>query len=300
MVYIWYQLKQAGRATSFEEFDFELCARHINSMTTRAFQEIHGYLPTAGGKEKLITACRSSRLFESLSGTRTLKAQEVLWERGGKARACYLIVSGYLRIDQYHHERSRNEFLTLLGPSDIAGISTLLTGSKRNTSAVAVTHLEYIQIEREEFFEQLERDERFMYVIMDEFIKHKKIATDRLRFSQYRGVVARIIIELFYLAERFGVENYSGKLLKNSRGVFIPISLTKSQLREMVKTCHSSTSTYLADLERRELILFTHEGIVINDKKKLLAEIKGAEVDELYNELKFGNQETLEVTIESE
>jgi len=103
-------------------------------------------------KRALAAAISPQELLRELPGAKliTLDAGSFIFREGTKARNCYVIVQGKVRILK-RSNKGEDIPLALIKPGEFLGEMAMLSGEKRSASALALTQVKTIVIEHAEF-----------------------------------------------------------------------------------------------------------------------------------------------------
>ena len=197
----------------------------------------------------------------------TLRRKEVrkggyVWLEGSPATVIYILVEGRVEVSR---SSSRGDRLVIeyYGPGDIGGLPSLvIEGSTRMTDGQALEDTVVLSIEREPFFQLLEREPVIMRRVLDSIARlaRRELHTfSQVAFLDVRGRVAH---KLSDLVESYGRADGDGR---------VKIKVSQRALAGMVAVSREKVNRALARLAEEGIIGMEKGAITILDLARLRA-----------------------------
>ena len=137
-----------------------------------------------------------ARLLERYG--RRLSAGEVVYSEGEAAEHCFLIEDGRARLVK--HVRASERSLTVLRPGDLFGEDALIEGATRSSSAVALTDLTVLALDRATFGILLSGNSDVARRFVQQLVRRLRDAEEQLENAMLRDHPSRVINTLLRLA----------------------------------------------------------------------------------------------------
>lgn len=194
--------------------------------------------------------------------TRSLGAQEILFQKNDPADALYAVRRGAIRIATGTAE-GRQLTLNLLGPGDVFGEVAVLDGFPRTADAAATEPTELFVIRRRDLLDLLAQQPRIAITIIELLCKRVRWMSERMEETNFLPVPARLGRRLAALADDYGEE----------------IQVTQEELAVFANTSRETVNRQLQAWKRDGLVALGRSRIRLLDRQALDA-ITGSEGDE--------------------
>ena len=143
-----------------------------------------------------------ARLFERFG--KTFEAGATIYAEGDPAEVCYLIQEGRVRLVK--RIRSSERSLTVLRPGDLFGEDALLQNLHRGASAVALTDLSVLALDRKTFGVLLAGNAEVASRRVEQLVCRLRDAEEQLENAMLRDHPSRVVNTLLRLAATRGPE----------------------------------------------------------------------------------------------
>lgn len=141
-----------------------------------------------------------TKLFERFG--RTFEAGTPIYTEGDPAHECYLIEEGRVRLVK--RIRSSERSLTVLRPGELFGEDALLEGAPRGATAVALTDLSVLALDRQTFAVLLSGNAQVAARLVGQLVQRLRDAEEQLENAMLRDHPSRIINTLLRLGAAAG------------------------------------------------------------------------------------------------
>lgn len=135
-------------------------------------------------------------LFERFG--RSFPAGTNIYGEGEPASHCYLIQDGRVRLVK--RIRASDRSLTVLRPGDLFGEDALLTDSARTASAVALTDVSVLALDRATFGVLLSTNPEVALRLVEQVVRRLRHAEEQLENAMLRDQPSRVVNTLLRLA----------------------------------------------------------------------------------------------------
>ena len=152
------------------------------------------------GKPAAVTQGAQSELFAQFG--RTFSAGQAIYSEGQDANECFLIEAGRVRLVK--RIRSSERSLTVLGPGDLFGEDALVPSSLRSASAVALTDLEALALDKQTFALMLSGNAEIASQLVEQLVRRLRDAEEQLENAMLADHPSRVINTLLRLASHAG------------------------------------------------------------------------------------------------
>lgn len=163
-----------------------------------------------GAMQELGEAERT-RLVERFG--RRYEAGATIYSEGGEADACFIVQEGRIRLVK--KIRSSERSLTVLRPGDLFGEDALLRRSVRSASAVALTDVTVLALDRKTFGVMLAGNADVASRLVEQLVRRLRDAEEQLENAMLRDHPSRVVNTLLRL---------SSQTEKSSEGWILAIS----------------------------------------------------------------------------
>lgn len=137
-----------------------------------------------------------SKLFERFG--RTYAAGDTIYSDGEEADACYLIQEGRVRLVKT--VRSAERSITVLGAGDMFGEGALLPRASRSASAVALTELVVLALDRGTFGRLLAGNVDVATKLVEQLVHRLRDAEEQLENTMIHDQPSKVVNTLVRLA----------------------------------------------------------------------------------------------------
>jgi CRP/FNR family transcriptional regulator, cyclic AMP receptor protein len=129
---------------------------------------------------------------------RTFTAGVTIYAEGHEADACYIVQEGRVRLVK--RIRSTERSLTVLKPGDLFGEDALLPKALRSSSAVALTDLTVLALDRQTFSFLLVENVDVAGRLVQQLVRRLRDAEEQLENAMLRDQPSRVVNTLLRLA----------------------------------------------------------------------------------------------------
>jgi len=136
------------------------------------------------------------KLFERFG--RSFEAGTSIYAEGDPASTCFLIQDGRVRLVK--RIRSADRSLTVLRPGDLFGEDALLADSSRTASAVALTDVSALALDRKTFGVLLSSNPEVGLRLTEQVVRRLRHAEEQLENAMLRDQPSRVVNTLMRLA----------------------------------------------------------------------------------------------------
>lgn len=135
-------------------------------------------------------------LFERFG--RSFEAGASIYNEGDPAEHCYLIQDGRVRLVK--RIRASDRSLTVLRPGDLFGEDALLFDTARSASAVALTEVSALALDRQTFGVLLSTNPEVALRLVEQIVRRLRHAEEQLENAMLRDQPSRVVNTLLRLA----------------------------------------------------------------------------------------------------
>lgn len=137
-----------------------------------------------------------AKLFERFG--RSFAAGDAIYTEGQPASTCYLVQDGRVRLVK--KIRSSERSLTVLRPGDLFGEDALLPDAVRSASAVALTPLMVLGLDRQTFGVLLAGNAEVANRLVEQLVRRLRDAEEQLENAMLRDHPSRVVNTMLRLA----------------------------------------------------------------------------------------------------
>jgi CRP/FNR family cyclic AMP-dependent transcriptional regulator len=196
----------------------------------------------------------------SIAHAKTYPKDHLLFERGEEGSEFLVVTQGRLKVI-FLHEDGRELTLTILGPYQSLGEVSLLDNAPRSASAVALSDLRVLSINKRDFRTLLESNPSICISLLTAMSRRLRELTEDTAGLIFMDVYQRLARKLLNLSQTLGVNTEHGRE--------IPQRLTHQELANMVGATRETVTKALNDMEARGIISFNKKQVVILDEREL-------------------------------
>ncbi len=187
------------------------------------------------------------------------KGKTIFYEQA-QGTSFYLILSGQVKIVMMSND-GREHTLGVLKEKDFFGEVSMLDGQPRSATAIALSDVKTVTLNRDEFHKILKDNPemilKIMYVLCKR-LRHADKHVESLAFLTATGRVARTINNL---ADEIGV--------KDNLKVVINHNMTRQDFANIAGTSRETFTRVIMDFQDEGLLEIDKNKIVVIDKKEL-------------------------------
>ncbi|MEM1417472.1 MAG: Crp/Fnr family transcriptional regulator [Myxococcota bacterium] len=143
-----------------------------------------------------LEATERAKLFERFGAT--FEAGATIYAEGEIAGHCYLVQDGRVRLVK--RIRSTERSLTVLRPGDLFGEDALLAAATRSASAVSLTDLAVLALDRQTFGVLLAGNAEVASRLVEQLVRRLRDAEEQLENAMLRDHPSRVVNTLLRLA----------------------------------------------------------------------------------------------------
>jgi CRP-like cAMP-binding protein len=186
---------------------------------------------------------------------------EVLWKQGDPAEWMMSVCTGTLKLARTW-PGGRDAILDLFHRGALAGISAALADGHYTATVTVLAAGKGIRIPRAKLRLILKQNPDMMAYLLELACNRMETFVQRIEEMAHGPVENRLARVLLRISEDVG--------LPDSRGLFVPVRLTRGDLAGMVGCRVETTIRVLTRWERLGVVETRREGLVIRDKKQLV------------------------------
>ena len=191
------------------------------------------------------------------SGTRVLSAQQ-------PGEAVYLLEKGAVKI-QLDREDGSETTLALLGPGDTVGEMSLLDHHGRSANVVAHEDTTCLWMDRTAFLETVEAVPVLSRNIVQQLSDRLRSANQQILALSTLDVAGRLARQILTFVSRYGETTEDG--------IFIPFSLTQSDLAGMVGATRERVNRVMVTFKKKEILSVDSQYRITVHRQQPLAEM---------------------------
>ncbi len=129
---------------------------------------------------------------------RTFPAGATIYGEGDDSVACYLVEEGRVRLVKKIRAAERS--LTVLGPGDLFGEDALLPRAHRGASALALTELRVLALDRETFGALVAGNPEVAARLVEQLVRRLRAAEEQLENAMLKDHPSRVVNTLLRVA----------------------------------------------------------------------------------------------------
>ncbi len=186
------------------------------------------------------------------------KKGDVLYREGNRILGCYCVNSGILKIYKTGLD-GKEQIIAFAQKGDITGYRSVLSNEPACTTAEVLEDASICFIPSNIMFSFVKKNSDFALSLMQLTCKELNQANSYIKDIAQKTVRERLAEVLLMLEDNFG---------KDADG-FLTISLTRSELSNIVGTATESVIRLLSDLKNENIILMASKKIKILNKNEL-------------------------------
>ena len=189
-----------------------------------------------------------------------LRRGEVIWEQGQPADALYVICTGATKLSRKWPD-GREMILDLVFRGHMMGEEAAVAGAVHATTAVALAAGRAVRLEGAVLRKLLAADPALCQRLLNVAVERQANFARRLDELNHGAVESRLARVLLRIGEEVG--------LKDSRGVFVPVHLSRGDLADLVGCRVETTIRVMTRWQREGVVETQREGLVLREREVL-------------------------------
>jgi CRP-like cAMP-binding protein len=171
--------------------------------------------------------------LHAITGTRKLRAREVLFRKGDDGATLYGVMRGRLRV--YAANDAKEVTFRFLDPGEVFGEIALLDSQPRSATIAAIEPSELLTLHRRDLIPFLESHPKIAIQMATALAQQMRSLSDEVEDAKLLTIPGRLAKKLLALAQGYGKEVTGG-------GTRIDLKLPQHQLGEMVGATRESVN----------------------------------------------------------
>jgi CRP/FNR family transcriptional regulator, cyclic AMP receptor protein len=176
----------------------------------------------------------------------TLAADQTLFMAGDEGDGCYRVEDGLLKAS-VAAPNGGERILAILGPGSVVGELSMIDGAPRSASVAALRESKLCFVSRADFEAFGQSSPQLYRHVMTVLARRLRDTNDALAASSFLSVKGRVARALLNLAEAFGRDVGSGRILIRQK-------VTQSDLAAMAGIARENVSRVLKDWMTHSLV----------------------------------------------
>ncbi|GAA3581238.1 Crp/Fnr family transcriptional regulator [Snuella lapsa] len=181
-----------------------------------------------------ISKCKTSRI---------IKKGEVIFEEGESINGVYCVRDGICKLSKLS-ENGKDQIVKMVVKGQLLGQRSLINGESSNLQATALNDMEVCFIPRSEIINDLQKNPKFSFDVLQDMAKDLKEADDVIVNMAQKSVRQRLAESLIYIHDTFGT-NPDGTL---------SVLLSREDFANIVGTATESAIRVLSQFKKEGLI----------------------------------------------
>jgi CRP-like cAMP-binding protein len=210
---------------------------------------------------KRVTPADRERLIP-LSWIREYARGEMVFQEGDASDMFYVVLTGRIKVFK-HGPDGHDIILEMFGPGGPLGAVATYESRPYPASAAPVEPSSCLLIPRDAFFDLLERHPTFVRGLLGSLSLRLVELTTRLAELTGGRIEARFARLFVKLADQLG--------LHDGRGTFVPLTLTRQELADLVGTTIETAIRIMSRWHKDEVLLTEKDGFRVLDRAVLEA-----------------------------
>lgn len=187
------------------------------------------------------------------------KSEDIIEEINSDLNYVYYIEYGIVK-QSFLYSNGKEKTIFVLSTGDLFGEITLIQGDSEMVFAQAETNCSLRKIEKERFFQLIERNLNLNRDIMTMLTTKLRILMYQLHDSAYYNTKSNLLNLLIRLSIQHG-ESYED-------GTLILLNLTHEKIANMINSTRSTITKLINELENENLIRREKVGIIVLTKQR--------------------------------
>ncbi len=185
---------------------------------------------------------------------RTLAPGAVLFREGDQGNEAFLLQEGRVRLLKRIRAMERN--LMVLRPGDLFGEGALLPGCIRSSTAIAITDVVVLALDRTTFLSLLESQPEVTSRLMQQLIRRLRDAEDQMEIMMLRDTQSKIVAALLKAASQAGM---------TAHGAPVRVSLSPMELSTRVGLDIEAVKRGVQRLREGQYVRVVNEMLEVTD-----------------------------------
>jgi CRP/FNR family transcriptional regulator, cyclic AMP receptor protein len=186
--------------------------------------------------------------------------RQVIFSEGEPSRCLYIILSGKVKIGRYSSD-GREKLLSVLGPADMFGESSIFDLAPYPSNATAVTEVRAVSIDRDTLHAWIARRPDIAEQLLADMARRLRHTSNDFTDHMFTDVPGRVAKQLLRLGRQFGVQE-RGRLR-------VVHDLTQDEIAGLAGSSRETVNKALAVLARRGLIRVEGKSVLIINADQL-------------------------------
>jgi CRP-like cAMP-binding protein len=195
----------------------------------------------------------------------TVPAGTVLISAQVPGEAVYFIVAGSVKV-QLLRESGVELTLALLGPGDVVGEMSVVTGRGRSAHVLTREETVLLWMERRSFLKALDLSPSLARNLVRELSHRLQVANDRFQSLAMLDVTGRVSRQILELAERYG-------RAVPGEGIHIVFPVTQGEIAEMIAATRERVNQIMVRLKRAGVFTVDAHSLITVHRPEVLAEL---------------------------
>ena len=204
---------------------------------------------------------RDLDLLHGITGTRRLRAREVLFRKGDEGATLYGVMRGRLRV--FSGADAKEVILNFLDPGEVFGEIALLDAQPRSATIAAVEPVELLTLQRRDFLPFIEQHPKVAIQLATALAQRLRTLSDAVEDAMLLSIPGRLAKKLLALAQSYGKPA--------AGGTRIDLKLPQHQLGELVGATRESVNKHMRAWTAAGVIRVERGFITLLDEEALEA-----------------------------
>jgi CRP-like cAMP-binding protein len=187
---------------------------------------------------------------------------EVLWRQGEPASSLISVCTGAVKLSRRWPD-GREMILDLVFRGQLMGEAAAVPGAVHAATAVALTAGRALRVDEAELRRMLREQPALSPTLLSLAVARQAAFTRRLDELNHGAVESRLARVLLRVGDEVG--------LKDSRGTFVPVHLSRGDLADLVGCRVETTIRIMTRWQREGVVETQREGLVLRDRAALEA-----------------------------
>jgi CRP/FNR family transcriptional regulator, cyclic AMP receptor protein len=190
----------------------------------------------------------------------TLKKGDILFHKGSKGTALYIIKKGKIKVS-LPSSLGDEVVLAIFSDGDFFGEMALLDGMPRSADATAIEPTELLLLNRQDFISFLNGNKNAVQAVLQSLSLRLRKTDDLLEDTCFLNISARFAKKLLELAAKHGHQD--------GETIHIDLAFTQKDLASMVGATRESINKELRVLREKGLVSIRENSIYIHNLERL-------------------------------
>jgi len=191
---------------------------------------------------------------------------ELIFQEGMPAEGIYFICWGKVKLVQKTPDRRKKQILKLLGPGELLGEETCLSGGSYSAYARALEPTRLCFFYKEDFLDLLDRHPSVALKLLEKLSRELKAFQSMLVELAYERGEERLARMLLNLSRKFGIQQ--------GKACVIDLRLSRTELAELLGLRPETTTRILSRWRSEGILTVKGRRLIILDKDRLALHAK--------------------------